>query len=180
MNHKLNLPKLYFDIFLFFLQQPSVQVCRWLMQGDLLLVPYDCDFNHGPCLGIYKSNNDFTDCPCCYNSFKKRSNILKYRIYYGKSFLHGIEEENSFHNCQNYNVLYFSAEGRKAHWGLLTGFLVLSNQLPETHEHFDPITQGNWERILETFDSSKMLVLGRQSKSLVLGDSLSYFVNLIQ
>ena len=27
------------------------QVCADLLAGDVLLVPYDCDFNHGPCLG---------------------------------------------------------------------------------------------------------------------------------
>lgn len=90
----------------------GLQVCHWLLQGNVFLVPYDCDFNHGPCL----------------------------------------------------------AEGRKAHWGLVTGFLVLSNEEPSGADpHFRSVTLDNCESVLASFATKKLLLLGRQSKSLVLG-----------
>jgi len=122
------------------------QVCADLLAGDVLLVPYDCDFNHGPCL----------------------------------------------------------AEGRKAHWALLTGFVLVSNEespdylvsneespenfvsnedFPEnlvSNEDFadylvsdeespDNLVQVSSHHKITGIENKKLLLFGRQSKSLVLG-----------
>jgi len=92
------------------------QVCADLLAGDVLLVPYDCDFNHGPCL----------------------------------------------------------AEGRKAHWALLTGFVLVSNEdspenLVSNEESPEHLVQVSSHHKLTGIENKKLLLFGRQSKSLVLG-----------
>ena len=67
-------------------------------------------------------------------------------------------------------IIFLLAEGRKAHWGLVTGFLVLSNEEPSGADpHFRSVTLDNCESVLASFATKKLLLLGRQSKSLVLG-----------
>jgi len=87
-------------------------VCESLLGGSVFLVPYDCDFNHGPCL----------------------------------------------------------AEGRKAHWGLITGFLLINPENSEKLSEAKPnIILMNNKEALQRIDDKKVLLIGRQSKSLVLG-----------
>ena len=58
---------------------------------------------------------------------------------------------------------YFSAEGRKAHWALITGFILLSHGE-------ENLTFIQDEQIsLHNLEHKEIKLFGRQSKSLVLG-----------
>jgi len=84
------------------------QICADLLSGHIFIVPYDCDFSHGPCL------------------------------------------EN----------------GKKAHWALITGFVVLSHQ-SEYCDNIQWLSEQNCDT--DSLSNKKVYLFGRQSKSLVLG-----------
>ena len=104
---------------------------------------------------------------------------------------------------------HFSAEGRKAHWCLITGFLLLSkpngaknppnavdeNAKPidadetlisitnaatyKSSPKYESITKEIFQRSLDGLESKTILVLGRQSKSLVLGESFRIYFTIV-
>lgn len=86
------------------------ELCCDLLSGHIFIVPYDCDFSHGPCL------------------------------------------EN----------------GRKAHWALITGFVVLSHGSDSEYcENIEWLSEHNFEK--DSLSNKKVQLFGRQSKSIVLG-----------
>ena len=66
------------------------------------------------------------------------------------------------------NIVIFSAEGRKAHWALITGFILLSHGE-------ENLTFIEDEQIsLHSLENKEIKLYGRQSKSLVLGRTQNF------
>ena len=68
------------------------------------------------------------------------------------------------------NIVIFPAEGRKAHWALITGYILLSHGE-------ENLTFIQDEQILpHSLENKEIKLFGRQSKSLVLGKLQKFHV----